>query len=198
MAKARREPRVPPESAQAPDIVAKPSSEAVLLFLKHAALESAWTAQDVANTLGIDLATATQVAEELALVGYAEPVPRKRDLWRNTRTGNTVSGARSPRLTRKTAEELLTGLADLAEAFNLDNEQPLRIERLVDFGGINTKHDRIQDIDLGVQLEPKLGRETTQADVDAALRALRGRSPSLKTHSLRGWPSRMGRVVWQA
>ncbi len=152
----------------------------------------------MANILGIDLATATQIAEELVLVGYAEPVPRKRNTWRNTPTGNTVSGVRPARLTRKTAEEILTDLADRPEALNLDNQRPLRIEKLVAFGGINANHDRIQDIDLGVQLEPKLRREATLADVKAALKALRGHSPSLKTHFLQGWPSGMGHVVWQS
>jgi Mn-dependent DtxR family transcriptional regulator len=65
-------------------MVAKPSPEAVLLFLKHAALDQEWTPSDIASPLGIDSATAKQIAEELALLGYAEAVPRKRDTWRNT------------------------------------------------------------------------------------------------------------------
>lgn len=173
-----------------------PSPDAVLLFLKHAALEPSWKAADLAETLGIDNATAKQIAQELVLVGFAEPVPKKRETWRNTVSGNTVSGARSPRLTRATATEMLTDLADRAEAFNLDNERPARIDRIRVFGGVNTKHDRIQDVDLGVQVEPKLGREVKDADIQAALKALRGRSPALKTHPLTGWPQRMGREVW--
>ena len=39
--------------------------------------------------------------------------------------------------------------------------------------------------------------DLTDADVSAALKALCGRSPSLKTHSLEGWPPRMGRVIWR-
>ena len=39
------------------------------------------------------------------------------------------------------------------------------LRNTVAFGGVNTKHDRIQDIDLGVQFESKSGREAKDADV---------------------------------
>ncbi len=178
-------------------MVAKPSPEAVLLFLKHAALDQEWTPSDIASPLGIDSATAKQIAEELALLGYAEAVPRKRDTWRNTPTGNAVAHVKPPRLTRKKAEELLTDFADRAAAFNLEADHPLRVAKIVAFGGINSTHDRIQDLDLGVQFEAKLGRKMTDADVRGATKALRGRAPSLKMHSLQGWPPRMGRVIWE-
>jgi hypothetical protein len=178
-------------------MVARPSPETVLLFLKHAALEPGWTPTDVAETLGVDAATAKQIVDELTLVGYAEPASGKREEWRNTVSGNTVSGAKPPRLTQATATELLTDLADRVEAFNHDDERPVRIDRIRAFGGVNTKHERVQDVDLGVQLEPKLGRAVTDTDIEAALKAVRGRSPSLKTHALTGWPQRMGRVVWE-
>jgi hypothetical protein len=37
----------------------------------------------------------------------------------------------------------------------------------------------------------------TDANVRGASKALRGRAPSLKMHSLQGWPPRMGRVIWE-
>ena len=88
------------------DVVSKTSPEAVLFFLKHAAMEPHWTAADIAHTLGVEPGTAKQIAAELALVGYAAAVPGKRDTWLNTDAGNKVAGVRAPRLTRKTAEEL--------------------------------------------------------------------------------------------
>jgi hypothetical protein len=48
------------------------------------------------------------------------------------------------------------------------------ITKIVAFGGINTEHEKIQDIDVGVKLEPKLGREITGADLLSALKAVRG------------------------
>jgi hypothetical protein len=167
------------------------------LFLKHAALEDEWTPKYLADALGIDPATAKQIASELELVGYAEPVPEKQSL-RNTPTGNVVAGAKLPaRLTRETAEQILTDVADRAEAFNLDGAQPVRIGKIVAFGAINSKHERIQDIDLGVQIEPKIGHDVTAAACEEVIKVLRGRSPALKAHSLHGWPKRMGRVIWE-
>src|ERR1700745_4127085 len=112
------------------------SPQAVMLFLKQAALEREWTARYIANALGINMPTAKQVATELALMGYAEPVPRKPDTWRNTEVGNKVAGVRPPRLTREKAEELLTDIGDRAAEINLKDEHPVRITKIGAFGGI--------------------------------------------------------------
>ena len=45
------------------------SPQAVMLFLKQAALEREWTPLYIVGALGIDAATAKQVAAELALLG---------------------------------------------------------------------------------------------------------------------------------
>jgi hypothetical protein len=153
-----------------------------MLLLKQAALESEWTPRYVANALGIKAATAKQVAAELALMGYADPVARKPETWRNSEVGNKVAGVRSSRLTREKAEESLTDLGDRAAEINLKDEFPVRIVSIGAFGGIMTKHDRIQDIDLIVQLERKPNRDVTEADRRTALKSLRGRSAVLKAH----------------
>jgi hypothetical protein len=196
--KAKRQSRMTePERAPAPEPVVKPSPETILLFLKHAALEPQWTSAEIAAALGIDPRIASQIAEELAMVGYTEAVSGKRDAWRNTSTGNAVAGVKAPRLTRKTAEELLADIGGRAEAYNLENDRAPCITKIVVFGAVNSGHDRIQDLDIGVQLEPKLGRDVADAEVQAALKALRGRAPSLKMHSIQGWPPGMGRVIWE-
>jgi hypothetical protein len=180
------------------ELVAKPAPETVLLFLKHAALETEWASADLADTLGIEGAIAKQIVENLALIGYIEAVPASGDRWRNTASGNSVSGVRPPRLRRETAEDLLSDIGDRAAAFNLESERPVHVAKIVAFGAINQRHERIQDIDLAVEFRTKPGRETTQADTEAALKALRGRSPSIKMHSIQGWPKRMGRAVWES
>jgi len=70
----------------------------VLSFLKQAALEAEWTPTYLVSTLGVNHETGKQIAAELSLVGYAEPVPRKRETYRNTPAGNKVAGARHPSL----------------------------------------------------------------------------------------------------
>jgi hypothetical protein len=126
-----------PRNAHSPTILARPSSEAVLLFLKHSALEREWTAGDLPMLWESTLLQRNRSLLSYVLVGYTGPVPKKRDVWRNTSSGNTVAGVRPPRLTRKTAEDLLTDVADRTKAFNLDSDRPLRVSKIVAFGGIN-------------------------------------------------------------
>src|SRR6266404_9218184 len=90
----------------------KPSPQAVLRFLKHAALDREWGAAEIRKTLGVDAATAKEIASQFQLMGYSEPVPRRSGAWRNTKAGNLVAGVRPPRLTRAKAGELLMDMAD--------------------------------------------------------------------------------------
>jgi len=73
------------------------SPQAAMLFLKQGALEREWTRRYIASALRIDAPTAKQVAAELTLMGYAEPVPREPDTWWNTEVGNKVAGVREGR-----------------------------------------------------------------------------------------------------
>jgi len=176
----------------------KPSPQAVLLFLKHAALDQEWGIAEIRKTLGVDANTAKEIASQFQLMGYSEPVPRKPGAWRNTKAGNLVAGVRPPRLTRAKAEELLTDLTDRVEAYNLKADAPVRIVKIVAFGAINGKHEKIQDIDLGVQIEPRGEGPVSKADQNTAFKELRGRSAALKMHSLDGLLNMPGRVVWEA
>ena len=161
-------------------------------------MDPEWTAADVAGTLGMDPDTANEVAAELALMGYAEPIPTKQDAWRNTAAGNKVAGVRPPRLTRKTAEDLLADVVDRAVGVNLEDRYSVCISKIVAFGGITTTHERMQDIDLGVELQAKLGRTPTESDEEAVLKALKGSSAALKAHPLKGWLLNLpGRLVWE-
>jgi hypothetical protein len=181
-----------------PSSPSKPSPQAVLLFLKHAALDREWGTAEIRKTLGVDANTAKKIASQFELVGYSEPVPRKSGAWRNTETGNLVAGVRPPRLNKATADELLTDMADRVEAYNLKADAPVRIVKVVAFGAINGKHEKIQDIDLGVQIESRGEGPISKADQVAAFKELRGRSAVLKLHSLDGLLNMPGRVVWEA
>jgi hypothetical protein len=70
--------------------------------------------------------------------------------------------------------------------------------KIIAVGSILTKHERIQEIDLLVQLEAKPGATAGAKDRRALLQALRGRSPVGKLHV---WEPRLaelpGRVVWE-
>lgn len=89
-------------------------------------------------------------------------------------------------------------LADRAEAYNLKVAAPVRIGKIVAFGAINGKHEKIQDIDLGVQIEPRGEGPIMKADQDAAFKELRGGSITLKLHPLEALNGMTGKVVWEA
>jgi hypothetical protein len=175
------------------------SPEAMHLFLKQAALEDQWTTGYLAKALGIDGQTAKQLASEMALTGYVEAARGKKEMWRNAETGNRLAGARPPRLTRAKAEALLTDLKDRAAQFNLKESSIVRVKRVIALGGILTEHDPIQDIDIGVELDPAPKGQAQHAQEHEVLTALKGRSAALKLHvwndALAHLPAR---VVWKA
>ena len=71
--------------------------------------------------------------------------------------------------------------------------------KAVAFGGYTTTHERIQDVEIGVALEPKPGRRATAADRESALRNLRGPGRALKLHPLEGWRlTAPGLVIYEA
>jgi len=175
------------------------SPDAMVIFLKQAALENHWPVSYLARALGVNPPTAKQLAVEMALAGYVEPVPGKKDSWRNTATGNKLASVRQPRLTRAKAEELLTDLEDRAAQFNMKaSPNGVRLLEVVALGSILTEHDPIQDVDVGVKLE-STKQVHSHEDQLAAMKLLKGRSPALKLHL---WNDSLGhilaRVVWKA
>jgi hypothetical protein len=56
----------------------------------------------------------------------------------------------------------------------------VRIVTIIAFGAINWKHEKIQDIDLGVQIDPRGEGPISKADQNTAFKELRGRSTALK------------------
>jgi hypothetical protein len=135
----------------------------------------------------------------MALTGYVEPVRGKKDTWRNTETGNRLAGTRRPRLTRLKAEQLLTALENRAAQFNVEESHAVRVKRIVAFGSVMTEHDPIQDIDIGVELDPAPKGQTQHAQEHEVCKELKGRSAALKMHiwgdALAHLPAR---VIWKA
>jgi hypothetical protein len=146
------------------------------LYLKHRALDKEWDTSASRRTLRVDANTTKEIASELQLMGYSVSVLRRSGSWRNTASGNVISGVRPPRLSRAKAEELLTDLADRAEAYNL-KAATVHIVKIVAFRATN-------GIDLGVRVEPRGEGPVSKYDGDAAFRELRGRSITLNLHPL--------------
>jgi len=78
-------------------------------------------------------------------------------------------------------------------------DSPIRIQQVVAFGSILTEHDPIQDIDVGIELEPTEHSVWHHDDQLAALRALKGLSAALKLHVWdQGLSHLPARVIWKA
>jgi hypothetical protein len=183
----------------APEIANSTSAGAVLAFLKQAALEPSWDLKYVSRALGVNAVRAREAVAQLAAAGYIAPASRRHDHWRTTEVGDTVSGAKAPRLARATADAAVDELKRRIDAFNAAEGWPLRVSQAIAFGGYTTTHDRIQDVDVGVVLEPKAGRHVTPNDRRVALRQLRGKGRALKLHRLEGWMlSAPGLVIYSA
>jgi hypothetical protein len=180
---------------------ARLSPDAMVIFLTQAALENHWTIGYLGKALGLNPSTAKQVAAEMALAGYVEPVRGKKGTWRNTATGNKLAGARPARLTRAKAEELLTDLEDRAAQLSMkDSPEGLRLQSVVALGSILTEHDPLQDVDIGVKLGPaKEGQLPSHADQHEVMKLLKGRSAVLKFHPWSdGFDHMPARMIWKA
>jgi DNA-binding MarR family transcriptional regulator len=175
------------------------SPDAMIIFLKHAALENQWTVGYLAKALGLTPSTAKQVAAEMALAGYIEPVRGKKDSWRNTAAGNKLAGVRPPRLTRSKAEELLTDLEDRAAEFNMkDSANGVHLMEVIALGSILTDHDPIQDVDVGVRFEPTKQGHSHEHQL-TAMKLLKGRSSALKLHLWNDSLAQMSaRAIWKS
>jgi hypothetical protein len=160
---------------------------AVLAFLKQAALEPTWNASYLARVLGVNAEMANRIAAELAAVGYAEPVDGKRDTFRNTEAGDVVAGAKEPRLTRATANRAVRDFLDRIMQVNADESSPVRVTKAVAFGGYTTEHQRIQDVEIAVAMEPKRDGQITPDHERDALKFLKGKGRALKVVPLTGW-----------
>ena len=100
-------------------------------------------------------------------------------------------------MTRAKAEDLLTDLEDRAAQLAMKDS---RILKVVAIGSVLTDHDPIQDIDIGVQLEPtQEGQSLSHTDELELMKTLKGRSPAVKLHRWNNSFERMpSRVIWKA
>ena len=134
-----------------PDVLAP----ALLQLPKQVSAEPLWDAKQLASILILKSADAPQVTATLEMLGYAEPVQGKKDIWRNTQAGDTVAGAKAPRFNRESVLKSLEELRARAEQMNSDPASPLRATELIAFGDFLDNHSKVQAADVGVGLSPK-------------------------------------------
>jgi hypothetical protein len=168
---------------------------ALLSFLRDSRSSSRWTEQELASTLNLTSTATKEALAILELEGYIAPLSQPAT-WRTTEQGETVSGGKSPRLTRLSVEKALDTLADRIRAANEDDNAPYEITRAVAFGDFSSDRARVQPAEVGIELKPRetwketgQARSTDRLQQEAFLKQLRGRSSLIRVQSYESWMS---------
>ncbi len=113
------------------------------------------TGDTIARRLGSPDACAEELVAELLRLGYIEPVeaPGGRQRYRRTLAGSALAQASATRpLTRKTAELKLAEFLERVRAVNANQDLAYWVRKVLVFGSYLSEQERINDIDVAVEL----------------------------------------------
>lgn len=132
------------------------SPQAVRNYLLQAAELGEWSSGDAAKFLGVGAKEVKQALAALESVGYVERVPRAKDKWRNTQSGNTVAGVSAAKpVKRDTAAGKLEQFVERVHKVNDDPQYLFRVARAVVYGPYLTNAEKLKNVDVAVELRPK-------------------------------------------
>lgn len=122
--------------------------------------EGLWGQNDVAVRLGVSREVAERVIARLATGGY---VRRDRTFteggpWysRTTKGNRLALASAAPPLKRRTAERQLQAFLDRVKIVNGDPYYLYRVSWVVLFGSMLTTAPRVSDVDVAIEMRPKL------------------------------------------
>lgn len=153
------------------------SAAAVRDFLLQSAETPNWSTAQLQKILAVEPAVARGVLAALKAAGYIEQDPRNLQRWHNTEAGNSMAGvSRARPIKRKTADKALAELLDRIREVNLETEFAYRVQRAVVFGPYLPGAENITNIDVAVELMPKIKdarklAQRVEADADRAASA---------------------------
>jgi hypothetical protein len=181
-----------PATVGRPALLSTPA-EAALSFLKDTKGAVTWTVLELAHTLKINRADADRVVALLQAQGYVQPAQANGE-WMTTPSGETVSGAKLPRLDRGSVQSALAALQERIQQVNQDSKAAFKITAAVAFGDFMMKdRARVQAAVVGVQLtrpgEPAsvLQSASGAREERAFLRQLRGKTALLALRPYADW-----------
>jgi hypothetical protein len=169
-----------------------PAAE-LLSYLKEAGGTRIWKEKDLANALRISLSQAKEATAVLQLQGYIEPVGNS-GKWRVSEQGDLVSGAKSPRFTRKSVEDGLAALRDRIKVVNDDPSAAYKITEAAAFGDFMRDAARVQAAEVGIRLLRRSDAAATPSAKEYAaelncLKQLRGKTALLHVAPYEDWMS---------
>jgi len=117
----------------------------------------------IAESLNTSVSTARIITAKLINDGYLEintQISSKRKWYRTTLKGNSLSLASAAKpIKRNTAEQKLLELMERVNKVNRDNYFLYRIKKVVVFGSYLSNKDRLNDIDVAVEVAPKFDKD---------------------------------------
>jgi predicted nucleotidyltransferase len=132
--------------------------------------ERTWPLESVVKLLYLSDVQAIELTAELLRLGYIEPASSD-GAYQMTLAGSTFSQASAARpLTRKTARRKLDEFLDRVREVNRDDRLVYRVRRVVVFGSYLTEQERINDIDVAVELEKRYAGAEDRAARQARIR----------------------------
>ena len=139
--------------------------------LLHRMRRRTWSLEFVVKRLDLSDAQAAELTAELLRLGYIEPTSSDTNHYRRTLAGSAFSQASAARpLTRKTARLKLDEFLERVHEVNRDDRLAYRVRRVVIFGSYLTKQERINDIDVAVELEKRYAGDEGEAVCEARVR----------------------------
>jgi predicted transcriptional regulator len=151
-------------------------------FLRDTRSSPTWSEKEFASALNVTSEEVKQTLPGLQLAGYIEPLAHGK--WRTTEQGELVGGGKTPRFTRESVEQALSGLKERIQTINADQNASYRITRAVAFGDFLGDRVRVQAATVGIELNGRSAaagddRQTaaSRGEEDAFLKQLNGNRP---------------------
>jgi predicted nucleotidyltransferase len=117
-----------------------------------------WTQNRLALSLNLSIENAGALVSELLQLGYIEAtnVMSGQQYYQKTLAGTTFSlASASQPLTRRTAQKKLVEFIGRVQAVNVNEDFVYRVRRVLVFGSYLTERERINDIDVAIELVPR-------------------------------------------
>jgi hypothetical protein len=177
------------------EIIAGYSALEVRDFLRRYRLTNFYI-EAAEDALVLSPRTATIFMNKLKGLEFIEELTRDRwdgrRVFRLTTKGQALANASAARpLLRKTAERLLAQFLERVQRVNGTEEYVYRVEHVVLFGSMLSDIDRLGDVDVAVQLQPKVDKDDAFQEWSMARR----RAAEAKGRNFRGvfdwamWPT---------
>ena len=134
--------------------------------------------------LSLDETSALALALELVAQGYVEA---QRSEYKFTeKAGELVRASAASRVSRKTAEDALTGLLERVMQYNLDANKIFTILTVVVFGSFLSTKDKLGDLDVAVKYRDRNLKDPNRAETALAYARQSGRRFGSFFHELLG------------